>query len=418
MATQERSSRSDPTSVSVSSGSRRAQAALAQCEDMLHLADTVTNLNTSVHQLSDHLEAVRGFVSSVARNSNSLIPSVPRDVASLAEGATAGLRLRVMEQLHERVGQLVQAELDTFSRFVRAVLDGGLRAVHTGQPDGQSILPQPEIDPLGFLFLELEQGSNYPPGSSSTPHPGQNTALEQSRNLNSTLKGRLNAESQLLETVLVAVSNAAGRLGARVNAWTIGLGRVYDHLDRLQKDRNVAVLSEKAAQSAPIGEIGHQHVGRLQERYSSLAQSAIEALLGELVHQVTSHSVDDGTPTSHVDEIDRMAEVAAKAVFGYKVVDNLHQRRSVLRVLVQNDSEATAIPGQRLLAEENIQDALKTTKARCLESWRGLAIDRAVLEHAAAVQESEQRVGIDGDAEPSSMPTALLRAIEALKASV
>ncbi|CAD6884522.1 unnamed protein product [Tilletia caries] len=53
-----------------------------------------------------------------------------------------------------------------------------------------------------------------------------------------------------------------------------------------------------------------------------------------------------------------------------------------------------------------------------MESWRGLAIDRAVLEHAAAVQESEKRDGIDGDAEPSSIPTALLRAIEALKASV
>ncbi|KAE8231276.1 hypothetical protein CF326_g3712 [Tilletia indica] len=488
----------EPTSAE----SRRVQTALAQSEDMLRLADTVINLNTSVHQLSDHLDTIRTFVTSlprpeasectvstteqleigqslsrdyaalfanaaklkrianrpeailtlgdaaraeiallsifrrledlaarirltsasasslVARSGRPLVASVPADVPILAEGAIPRLRSQVMEQLHERVGQLVQAELDTFSRFVRAVLDGGLRAVRNGE-QGRGVgkgLPQPEIDPLGFLFTELEEGPTQPNASSSSTHSGSISALQYSRNLNATLKTRLHADSKLLETILAAVTNAAGRLGARINAWAIGLTRVYVHLNGIQKDRDAAAAAslEADAKSTTVEEGGLQEIGRLKERYNNLARSAVERLLSELEHQVTWHTTADEPTLDHAEEYDYKTEVAAKAVFGYKVIDSLHRRRAILRVLVQQeDSERSR------QSEEAIQLTLEESKMRCLESWRTLTLDRAVSEHNTAVRESEEPDGVEDDETDSvSMPIALLHAIEVLKAGV
>ncbi|KAK0519359.1 hypothetical protein OC842_007479 [Tilletia horrida] len=345
-------------------------------------------------------------------------------VQELIQSALASLKEQLMTQLHERVEQLFHAELDLFNRDIRAVLEGGLRGLHAAQLEVHGQSPQPEVDPLGFLFAE-------PPWLAFEEADGSASAFEQSRNLNADLRSCIRAESRLLEAVLKAVGNAASRLGLRVSAWASGLDKVYRHLEELH--------SAQTADSKATSKGGRDDVHKLKEKYSTFVQASITGLLSELGDQVTIHPVLDESASSSADGAERQHETASKAVFAFKLVDALFKGKTVLRVLIQDggvDESDTArkggVQGQLTPEEVRIQDLLEQSRAECLASWRSLSTERAWSEYQY-LKGAEQHVQPEPDdtadsavAEAGSArltnqqqpSAALLRAIESLKTSL
>jgi len=339
-------------------------------------------------------------------SSSASVHPMIQEATQLVHVALSELKAQLLGQLHGRVQQLLQEEIDGFSRTVRAVLEGGLRALH--EP-GQRAAPQPESAPLDFLLGDMPLAASA--GDTSIDSA---TAFDHSRALNENLRNRLDGGSVLLNAVAVTVGNAASRLGARVNAWASGLRQVYEKLG------NATAASKEAATSST--DSGLERITELTKLYRSSAQSAVETLLDELVKQITWQ---DTGRTSHHDETDneRRQRVSAQAVFSYKVVDRLLKTRAVLSAL---SIQASSRPETAAADEDarRLEGALQRTRQRCLQSWHDIAVDRALAEFAFASTseedggKSEAGTSAPGEGAGSTPPYALLRAMESLKQSV
>ncbi|KAL9938712.1 hypothetical protein V8E36_002431 [Tilletia maclaganii] len=391
------------------------EAILANLETSSALRSTlarITTLDEAARAEISLLSTFRRFETLTKRvlqapiSSSASVHPMIQEATQLVHVALSELKAQLLGQLHGRVQQLLQEEIDGFSRTVRAVLEGGLRALH--EP-GQRAAPQPESAPLDFLLGDMPLAASA--GDTSIDSA---TAFDHSRALNENLRNRLDGGSVLLNAVAVTVGNAASRLGARVNAWASGLRQVYEKLG------NATAASKEAATSST--DSGLERITELTKLYRSSAQSAVETLLDELVKQITWQ---DTGRTSHHDETDneRRQRVSAQAVFSYKVVDRLLKTRAVLSAL---SIQASSRPETAAADEDarRLEGALQRTRQRCLQSWHDIAVDRALAEFAFASTseedggKSEAGTSAPGEGAGSTPPYALLRAMESLKQSV
>ncbi|KAK0543106.1 hypothetical protein OC846_006277 [Tilletia horrida] len=326
--------------------------------------------------------------SDVASSEVSSTTVIPRVLDSITH-ATTELRLRLTTALHEKVEELIRREVADFSRTIREVLDSAARNLHSEHLEDASI--QPELDPFGFLFSDIQPSSREANPNNHTVRTSRPSAVAQSRTLQEVLQCRIQSDSKLLRAVVAAISNSALRLGSRMNIWALGLLHVYKH-----EGPNVS-SQLKAAPKFPTDVEAAERILKLVDLYTELALSSIQELLRELPNRIASpHANRDG--------------LSARIGFSLKVVETIRKRMVLSRILVRLDDT-------RVRAEAAISNALEAARNESRQAWRTSALDQAVSEFSRYSSAEVPQASEDGtnSAGPS---LALLQAVESLKSSV